>query len=405
MPAGLHADADDNLYLAATYVDQGDTGWQLSKLSPGGALLWQRSGKSSLLATIAASATDRAGNTTIVGSFGAERNAAATIDFSGIQLTSNGEGTDIFVAQLDKYGAVRWARSFGAANANDAALAVSTSDDQIVVVGLFSQSLVVDSTTLQARGNYDAFLIKLDSAGQLIWAKAFAGLDNVAAQSVAIDRQGAVLIAGSFRGSASFAGTTLNSNGQGDVFAVKLDNAGQLQWVRRFGGGGEDGETPRIAVSPTGDAYLSATFEGAIDIDHTLLDDVGNFGLFIARLNGTDGIAKWAIGADGAPIDVGQLLVGPADSLYIAGRFGGTLALLGLSAISSGMLDLMVAKIDDNRSAVWLKHGGGTAIDDGRALARDSKGRVYVSGDKSRGPATFGPHQPTEQGAFIWRVE
>src|SRR5690242_18232283 len=57
---------------------------------------------------------------------------------------------------------------------------------------------------------------------------------------VAADSSGNVYIIGGFQGIASFGNTNLTTAGDYDVFLAKLDSRGNLNWVKRAGGIGDD---------------------------------------------------------------------------------------------------------------------------------------------------------------------
>ena len=89
-------------------------------------------------------------------------------------------------------------------------------------------------------GGKDANVVKLDSSGNLAWARHFGGTGDDESWSVAVDGSGNVHLTGMFEDTVDFdpgEGTlNLTSVGKSDVYVVKLDSSGDLVWAKSFGG-------------------------------------------------------------------------------------------------------------------------------------------------------------------------
>ncbi len=172
-------------------------------------------------------ALDSGGNVYVTGDFG------STADFDPgagtYNLTSAG-GQDAFVLKLDSSGSFVWAKRVGAAN-NDRCKAVTLdSSNNLYTVGGFWNTVDFDpgagTYNLTAVGLNDAYVLKLDSSGGFVWAKAVGGGGNDGLWGVALDSTGNVYASGDFGGTADFdpgAGTyNLTSAGGQDVCVLKL---------------------------------------------------------------------------------------------------------------------------------------------------------------------------------------
>ncbi|MBT6372369.1 MAG: hypothetical protein HOJ86_06840, partial [Acidimicrobiaceae bacterium] len=117
-------------------------------------------------------AVDSSGNVYTTGYFN------GTVDFDPgagtANLTSNGY-KDVFVSKLDSSGNYVWAKNFGGTG-NDMGYSVAVdSSGNVYTTGYFTGTVDFDpgagTTNLVPNGSSDAFVSKLDSSGDLVWAK------------------------------------------------------------------------------------------------------------------------------------------------------------------------------------------------------------------------------------------
>ena len=195
--------------------------------------------------------TDSAGNVYTTGTF------SGTVDFdpgSGVtNLTSPSGTTGMFVTKVNSNGVLIWARGLlvggGFGSVNPASIAVDSAGN-VLTTGAFSATVDFDPgvgvTNISSSLDIDAFVSKLDSSGNFVWAKSVGGggpsVQMDRGTGIAVDSTGNVYTAGFFTGTADFdpgSGTTqLVSAGLNDVFVWKLNSAGIFQWARRMGGEG-----------------------------------------------------------------------------------------------------------------------------------------------------------------------
>ncbi len=151
-----------------------------------------------------------------------------------------------------------------------AALAIDA-DDNIFITGHFADVVdfdpgpgVVEISPLGAR---DVFVLKLNSNGDLDWVKAFGGRGLDFGLAISLDRQANVYLTGTFEQTVEFgSGNEMTSNGGSDAFVCKLANFGELHWVRQFGGPGDD-RAYDIIADLSGGAIFTGSFQGTVDFD------------------------------------------------------------------------------------------------------------------------------------------
>ena len=353
-------------------------------------------------------AVDAAGNTFTTGTF------VGTTDFDpgeGVyNLTSSG-ALDVFVTKIDALGVLVWAKQIGG-TANDTGQTVTLdSAGNIYVSGNFYHTADFDPgagvINLTSAGGKDAFVAKLDAAGNLVWARHVGGGIDDISRGAAVDNLGNVIVVGYFQQTADFdpdAGNmSLTSAGGNDVFVWKLDSSGSLVWAKGFGGTVFDlGFALEIGANNV--VYVTGSFMTTVDFDpgvgvvsHTAgvqdsyvlkLDASGDF-MWVKILGGTLGELANAMAMDAS------------ESLLITGSFQGTVDFdpgVGLANItSSGSQDSFVWKLDSSGNYVWAVAIGGTSGDTGNSVAVDASGNV-ISGGTFQGTADL------ESGAGITNV-
>ena len=250
-------------------------------------------------------AVDGSGNSYLTGYF----NGTATFapgQANQTTLTSAGD-RDMFVAKYDFIGTLVWVkRSGGTAADRGFSIAVDGTGNSYVT-GLFNGSATfgqgqANQTTLTSAGLDDIFVARYDSNGTLQWAKRAGGTGTDGGLGIGVDGFGNSYVTGWFTGTATFGQgepneTTLTSAGDRDIFVVKYDSNGLLQWAKRAGAGGASTDQGvGIAVDPSGAIYVSgyfgdhdlapsATF-GQGEPNQTTLASAGGSDIFVAKFVG-----------------------------------------------------------------------------------------------------------------------
>ncbi|MBL8742598.1 MAG: hypothetical protein JNK04_15935, partial [Myxococcales bacterium] len=202
---------------------------------------------------IALDVADPGGDVLLTGFFTNTTNAGGT------DLVSAGS-TDILVARLDDTGAHAWSKRFGDASDQLARDVASSPTGDVVISGDIFGSTDFGGGALTANGR-DAFLVKLDNAGNHVWSKRFGDGSEQTLNAVGVAPNGDVIAAGDFAGTEDFGGGPLTSAGSSDVAVVRLDAAGNHIWSKRFGDGNEQRVTA-IAVDADGNTWLTGYFVG-----------------------------------------------------------------------------------------------------------------------------------------------
>jgi gliding motility-associated-like protein len=382
-----------------------------------------------------------------VGGTGEEGSASITVDVSGniytcgsfvgtgdfdpgpavFNLTSNG-GSDIFITKFDPSGNFIWAKSMGDFNNDQAASIAVDATGNVYTSGFFFATVDFDPGTstynLTSFGQWDIFVLKLNTAGNFIWAKQMGGTDYDLASSLVLDAAGNVYTTGEFvstvadfdPGPGVFNLTTF---GNVDIFISKLDAAGNFVWVKQIGGNSID-RGNSITIDGIGNIYVTGDFFGAnADFDPGVgtynMSSFGAADIFVLKLDNTGNFA-WAKHMGGSNTEQGNAItIDNAGNVYTTGYFlasgdydpgSGTFTLS--SAGSSG---IFISKLDATGNFVWARQFSGITVDprtnSGVSIAVDANQNVYTTGgfvntvDFDPGTGTYNLNSLGEWDIFI----
>ena len=326
--------------------------------------------------SVSATARDEAGNTYLAGYF-----SGTTFTLGSVTLTRIGT-QDAFVAKLDASGTVLWAQNSGGrsgASAFGRSIAVD-GNGNVYLGGDFANAPKLTTPTLIRIGSRDAFALKLDATGAVVWAKNFGGSGATAyGWSIAVDGSGNVYLGGAFY-NAILNIPVLIKIGSTDAFALKLDSTGAVVWAQNFGGaGGATAFGRSIAVDGSGNVYLGGDFNSA-NLTTPSLTKIGAQDAFVFKLD-SGGVA-WAknFGGNGASVFGQSIAVDGSGNVYLGGDLANaSLTTPDLTRI--GFTDAFAFKLDATGGVAWAKNfGGGGATAYGLGIAVDGSGNVSLGG-------------------------
>jgi hypothetical protein len=354
----------------------------VAKLSPSGDVLWAKRFGDGDYQVGQAIAVDAAGNVLLTGYFN------GSVSFGGAPLTSSG-GEDVFVAKLDPNGSHLWSASFGdGAKQNGQAIAVDAAGNVVVTGDIDGTVDFGDGAPVTAAGS-NAFVLKLNPGGDVLWKKHFGDADLQVGFGVAVDAAGNVLLTGSFSGSIDFGGGPLTSAGLDDVFIAKLNAAaGGFVWAARFGDASEQNGTS-IASDAAGNAVITGRFKGSVNFGGGSMSAGAMDNIFVAKFT-SGGQLMWSKGYGDASAQLGQgVAVDGAGNVVFAGYFSGSANFGGGALTSAGVSDAFVAKLDAAGDHQWSQRFGDAQGLCALSVAVDAVGNVGLVGYFA-GSADFG---------------
>lgn len=317
--------------------------------------------------------------------------SSATINFGDSAASElNLIGTsDMFVARYGANGAHRWSFNAGGAGANLSPRAVASSplNASIAVTGYFSGSVNLGGVNLVSPGGTQVFVARYTRGnGVHLASAAYGDAASQAANDIAIDGLGNLVLTGEFDGSIDFGGGPLGASGGmfADVFLARLDSSLNHLASAGFGGVGGNDIGDAVAIDSNDNIILSGSFVGSIDFGGGVIDASApaerNF--FIARLD-SGLVHLFSRGYGGSGIQTGSdVAIGDNDEIVFGGNFNGEVD-FGGGPVSANADNVAAARLTRNGRHLDSAALGGDADLELAGVAIGGPGRYLFAGDYS----------------------
>jgi hypothetical protein len=245
----------------------GNTDYWILKINSSGAVVWQK--------CLGGTGSDFAYAGSISQTSDGGCIAAGFSNSTDGDVTGNHGLSDFWVVKLNSSGNIDWQKSLGGSQNDYAYSVITTGDGGYIVAG---ETVSSDGDVSMNHGQLDYWVVKLNSTGAIQWEKSYGGTSPEYAQSIAQTTDGGYFITGT---SFSSNGDASANHGQKDFWAVKIDNAGVIEWQKSYGG----------SVSESGYSGLQTSDGGFIctgwteSNDNDVSGNHGNGDYWLVKLN------------------------------------------------------------------------------------------------------------------------
>ena len=243
---------------------------------------------------------------------------------------------DIYILKIDGSANLQWSKTIGGTGEDKGFSIIQTNDNGYAISGL---------TNSYGAGSYDVYIIKLDSGGNLQWAKVIGTNFNDQGYKIIQTNDGGYMVGGFTGGGCC-------------VYLFKLDNAGILQWSTSVQGG------YGFSMTETSDGgFALGGYTGSFG--------AGNFDMYLVKFN-SSGNLQWTKTIGGIANDFANSIIQTKDNGY---------ALCGYSySFGSGSADVYVSVLDSIGNLQWTKTVGGTNDDEGNSIIQLNDSGFVVTG-------------------------
>lgn len=329
-----------------------------------------------------------------------------TADFNprnGAALLASDDGS-VVVTKLDRKGKLKWFAQFGTKRFYTGAVypsAVTTDTfGNILIVGQFFGTAdfdpgEADYFLTNADNTFGGFIVKLNSAGQLVWAGHFPCTENASITGVVARYNEYIVVSGSHTGTMDYdptAATTseIVSAGGSDGFLIQLLSDGRKGYAALIRDNGYE-SCISICQDPSGNIYYVGTFgyyaqTGNVDFDPSggtsVLGGLASTNIYIVKLT-HDRQFIWAKQFDnhGSSNTSPRVTTDAAGNVFVTGRYSATCDFdpgAGVYDIDPGGPAVFLAKLNTNGDFLWAKSIPGNDISPA-SVTTDKDGRVYTS--------------------------
>jgi hypothetical protein len=182
-------------------------------------------------------------------------------DSNDVDIKNNKGTYDFWVIKISPEGSLIWEKSFGGSQIDEAYAITKSIDGNYLIVGdTRSNNLDVSHNN----GAADLWIIKISPEGNLIWEHTYGGSSFDVGRSISNAHDGGFIISGSSR---SADGDLTKNNGQNDAWILKIDANGNLIWQKTIGGSNIDFAFDAIELNDESIITIGESSSSDIDIN------------------------------------------------------------------------------------------------------------------------------------------
>jgi len=283
-------------------------------------------------------------------------------------VSGNHGEADYWVVKLSPTGQVQWQRTYGGSDYDKAYAVRQTTDGGYIVAG-YSGSL--DGDVTHKVGIYNAWIVKLDSAGVIEWNRSYGGITNgEGVYDIEQTTDGGYIFAGE---TYSNDGDVSGNHGNSDCWVVKIAADGAIEWQRALGGMTSDRGWGVLQTMDGG--YVMVGYAGSSNGD--VVGWQGLYDYWVVKLSAT-GEIEWQKCLGGTDDDWARSICQTADGGYAV--VGITRSMDGDVLFNRGQ-DIWVVKLDSTGELQWQKTLGGTDAEWVNAIIQTRDGGFAIAGE------------------------
>ncbi len=265
---------------------------------------------------------------------------------AGFTYSFGAGSADAWCLKLDSAGNPTWQKAYGGSNSDWLGSVQQTSNGGYVLAGY---------TMSSGFGSADAWCLRLDGSGNPSWQKTFGVSDDDILVSIQQASDGGYVVAGYTK---SFGA------GAYDAWCMKLDGSGSLSWQRTYGGALDD---VGLSVGQTSDG-------GYVLAGYTLSFGAGSYDGWCLKLD-SSGNPSWQKTYGGSSVELFTSVGQMSDGGYIV--TGST------HSFGAGSYDGWCLKLDSSGNPAWQKTYGTAGADDLQTAVQTSDGGFIMAGESS----------------------
>ncbi|MBK9555157.1 MAG: hypothetical protein IPO47_04850 [Bacteroidetes bacterium] len=230
-------------------------------------------------------------------------------------VTDNHGGGDIWVVRIDSNSNIEWQKCLGGTSFDDARSMISMPDGNFVIGGYTMSNDGDVSVHYGGDINRDFWIVKLNEFGNILWEKSLGGSNDDVPHSIIYNDLNEIITLG-YTSSNDY--DVIEYNGNTDVWLTLQNEAGEVQWTKCYGGSMSDNGYSVINAWDYGYLLVGSTYSNDIDVS----GNHGESDMWVIKID-TIGNINWQKCIGGSGGDVGKSVCKTLDGNYmIAGVTG-----------------------------------------------------------------------------------
>jgi beta-propeller repeat-containing protein len=324
-----------------------------------------------------------------------------------------------FILKYDSIGNLLWQKTYGTPNTDDIANPCGMDSSNNLYIAGYTQPAGNDCAAWPSYGLCSVFLLKLDSLGNILWQKDWGGNASNVPHGIIVDPSGYVYVSGFFE-------TSGIGGGIPNAFLLKFNSTGSLLWQKSWGGlRGDNGNG--LGTDSLGNVYLTGytkTFgDGSGELFVLKISPIGNIlwerawglsgfdeGFWVTTdgsnnvfVTGRTGSFKTGAGSDVVVLkynstgDLQWQRVWGSNASSVGDGIGGELVLdnsgnifiagvVGSSTFDPSTLDVLILEFDSQGELLHQNAFGAVGYDGPGGQKLGDAGSLYISGHVSEAP-------------------
>lgn len=246
--------------------------------------------------------------------------------------------------------AIQWQKTIGGSLYDELRSLRQTSDGGYILGGYSASNISGDKIEV-SNGLEDYWVVKLDANGSIEWQNTIGGSGSDRLFDLQQTTDGGYILGGNSNSNISGDKTEPSINGSKDMWVLKLDNQGQIEWQKTIGNGGQE-----IISS------VQQTLDGGYILGGTHENAAGNESFLVVKLTAT-GLVEWQKYIGGSADDWLNSIQQTVDGGYILGGYSWSGISGDKTEASKGEFDFWVVKVSATGEIQWQKTIGGNASD------------------------------------------
>ncbi|MFH0895660.1 MAG: T9SS type A sorting domain-containing protein [Bacteroidota bacterium] len=285
--------------------------------------------------------------------------------FVGAQIPTSGADVSCILTATNNLGTPLWTRAYGYAGTQIFSSIQQTSDGGFVLGGTSDHASGVSGSK--------GIIVKTNSSGDTTWCRAYGGEDGEEFTKVRQTEDGGYIAIGK---------TSTSAGASDDIYVVKVNTTGAIQWTRTFG----------VSVDNDWGSSVEQTSDQGYIIAGAVFDGVTHNACMI-RLN-SSGDTLWTCHYNGASYDYGYNAIQTQD--------GGFILVGSTYSTGSGNGDILVVKTDPNGNTQWSKVYGTSETETGLSILQLGSGDYLIGANQDANLINYVLLKITSTGSMSW---